>query len=202
MRRILVITFVIALLGAFGLSQSTAEAATTHWVDILAASAAPGTGCGASAGYSTIGAAVAAAAPGDTVEVCAGTYAEEVNLTKMLTLRGAQAGVDACGRVAANESIVTGPGALLATIELDTGSAGSVIDGFTFSGNDFSIRSDTGPIDNLQIINNRIRGFTGSGVFLDDSGVDITMHHNEVDGTLKVGPGDLVHLDTDNFDGF
>ena len=97
------------------------------------------------------------------------------------------------------ESVVTGSGILL---ELDTGSANATIDGFTFSGGTRGILSDTGPIDNLQILNNRIRGFTGNGVFLDDNGINITADQNEVDGTSKTGGGGLWHLDTDNFDGF
>ena len=134
----------------------------------------------------------------DTVQVAAGTYPENLNLAKDLTLRGAQAGMDACGRTA-SESIVTGAGILL---ELDTGSANATIDGFTFSGGTRGILSDTGPIDELQILNNRIRGFTGNGVFLDDNGINITADQNEVDGTAKTGGGALFHLDTDNFDGF
>jgi hypothetical protein len=46
--------------------------------------------------YATINAAIAAASPGDTIEVCPGLYVEQVNVYKNnLTLRGAQAGVDA-----------------------------------------------------------------------------------------------------------
>ena len=56
--------------------------------------------------YMTIGAAVAAAASGDTIKVCPGMYTENVVLNKSLTLLGAQAGVDARGRVSANESVV------------------------------------------------------------------------------------------------
>ena len=44
------------------------------------------------ADYPTIGAAVTAASPGDTIVVAADTYNEQVQITKTLTLRGAQAG--------------------------------------------------------------------------------------------------------------
>ena len=178
-----------------------AAAATTHWVnDDELTPSPPGTSC-ADAGYTTISAAVSAAVSGDTIMVCPGTYTENVVLNKSLTLLGAQAGVNACGRVA-TESIVTPLNPLVMTLELDTGSAGSIIDGFTFSGGTRAIVSDTGPIDGLQLLNNRIRQFTGNGVFLDDNGLNITANQNEIDGTMKVGGGALFHLDQDNFDGF
>ncbi len=50
---------------------------------------------GSSTVYSTIQAAVNAAAAGATINVDPGTYPELVTITKSLTLRGAQAGVDA-----------------------------------------------------------------------------------------------------------
>src|SRR5207245_11734535 len=53
-----------------------------------------------------------------------------------------------------------------------------------------------------QLLNNRIRGFTGNGVFLNDNGINITANQNEVDGSNHVGLGALFHLDQDNFDGF
>src|SRR6185503_3798722 len=54
--------------------------------------------------YLTISAAVLAASSGDTIKVCPGTYLENVVLNKSLTLLGAQAGVDARGRVSPSES--------------------------------------------------------------------------------------------------
>lgn len=56
-----------------------------------------GGGCG-NAPYSTISAAVAAAHPGDTVEVCPGTYTEDVIVAKSLTLIGQNATIDAAGQ--------------------------------------------------------------------------------------------------------
>ncbi|MDA8033029.1 MAG: right-handed parallel beta-helix repeat-containing protein [Actinomycetota bacterium] len=63
---------------------------------LAGASAPAGTlqvGCGSS--YTTIGAAVKAAAAGDTVQVCSGTYTEDVAVTKPLTIVGSGAVVDA-----------------------------------------------------------------------------------------------------------
>jgi hypothetical protein len=45
--------------------------------------------------FSTISAAVAAASPGDTINVADGAYGEAVNVNKTLTIRGNQFGVDA-----------------------------------------------------------------------------------------------------------
>jgi hypothetical protein len=87
------------------------------------------------------------------------------------------------------------------TLELRTGALGSIIDGFEFAGGTVAITSTSGPIDAIQILNNRILGFLGSGVFLNDPGINITVNQNDIDGTAKVGTGDLFHLDQDNFDG-
>jgi len=136
-------------------------------------------------------------------------YVENVFLNKSLALLGAQASVDARGRVA-SESVVMPLIATTETLELRSGSTDSIINGFTFLGGSFSsgaghgaIESTGGPIDGLQILNNRIREFTaGSGVFLNDTGINITVNQNDIDGTMKTGNADLFHLDTDNFDGF
>ncbi len=147
----------------------------------------------------SVAAAVTAAPAGTTLVVLPGTYAESVTLAKELTLEGAQAGVDACGRVA-SESIIAPPGG--AALVLVSGAAGAVIDGFTLSGSTRGVESTSGPLDGLQLRNNRIVGFSGNGVFLNDSGIDIDVHQNAIDGAAKVGAGALFHLDTDGFAGF
>ncbi|HEX8500290.1 MAG TPA: thrombospondin type 3 repeat-containing protein [Pyrinomonadaceae bacterium] len=63
--------------------------------------------------YSTIQSAVNAATPGDTIQVCAGTYNESVNIPAALTgltLNGAQAGTPVSGRAfgSPTESTVNG----------------------------------------------------------------------------------------------
>src|SRR5207249_8845278 len=50
---------------------------------------------GNSTNFATIQAAVNAATPGSIINVDAGTYSEQVTINKQLTIRGAQAGVDA-----------------------------------------------------------------------------------------------------------
>ncbi len=58
--------------------------------------------------YSTIGAAVTAANPGATVIVCAGTYTEDVVITKALTLVGQGATIDAQGLAGATTGAILG----------------------------------------------------------------------------------------------
>jgi len=80
------------LLGASGV----AAASMTLYVSPSGMAGGAGTSC-ATAAYSTIGAAVTAAAAGDTVVVCAGTYKETVAVAKTLTLSGQGATIDATG---------------------------------------------------------------------------------------------------------
>ena len=81
--------------------------------------------------YMTIGAAITAASPGDTIKVCPGLYAEQVQITKTLTILGAQAGSDATMRtfVPANESIIDHPCGPVQIMADDV-----VLNGFTVQG--------------------------------------------------------------------
>lgn len=138
------------------------------------------------------------------VNVLAGAYSENIVLNKSVMLLGAQAGVDARGRVlgvanpAVETVLTTASGTILTLV---TNSANSKIDGFAFSGGVRAIESTSGPIDGVQILNNDFRGSTNSEVFLNDNGLNITVNQNSLDGTSQTG-GDLFHLDTDNFNGF
>ncbi|QDT78380.1 hypothetical protein Mal35_18290 [Gimesia maris] len=154
--------------------------------------------------FNTIQGGIDGVVAAGTVIVNAGTYAENITLSKQVDLLGVQAGVDARGRVGTLDdslsSIIAPAGGT--GLDLQSGSAGTTIDGFTFSGGTTGIVSTSGPIDDLQILNNQFVGFTGSGVFLNDSGDDITVHQNVVDGTSQIGGGGIFHLDQDTFDGF
>jgi hypothetical protein len=148
--------------------------------------------------YLTIQKALSCAVAGDVIHVAAGAYSGPITVSIPVTLLGAQAGVNACSR-AGSESSISGAATLLTLVG---GSAGTVIDGFELSGGSRGIESTSGPIDNLVIRYNRIVGFSSGGVFLNDSGIDVTADGNLIDGTSKIGGGGLFHLDTDNFDGF
>jgi len=98
--------------------------------------------------YTTIGAAVAAANPGDTVEVCQGTYNEDVVITKPLTLLGQNATINAAGKVngiqilASNSTVAgffvegaSGEGILVGAFPGASGVPGTVVSYDTVTGN-------------------------------------------------------------------
>lgn len=144
------------VLAALSLALPSRSLAATLYVDAAAAAAPPGTGCGAAAAYTRIcaapgpglgtpcaaGSALAAASSNDTIEVCAGTYNENVEISlSSITLRGAKAGVPAgpaatpAGR-GSGESIIVGQ--TTSAIHLAVaGITGSVIDGFTIQSGNF-----------------------------------------------------------------
>lgn len=158
------------------------------------ATSAPCTGT-----YSTISAAVAAASNGDTIQVCPGTYNENVIVNKQLTINGAQAGNAVSGRsFGVGESTVTGQvtiqatdvtfdgfsltnpgqatGVLIKTVGDRAQIKNNIIDtigGASFSGNTQAVYLENGP-DNVSVVGNNIRNVTGvatsnGGIFIGDS---------------------------------
>ena len=129
-RRICIGVAALALPAAV-LAASPAQAA--GGATIFVAPSPPGIGAGSGScltpNYNTIGAAVAAASNGDTIDVCAGTYAENVAINKSLTVDGAQAGIDARTR-SGSESIINGGSGANLTITADN----VTVDGFTLNG--------------------------------------------------------------------
>ena len=154
--------------------------------------------------FATIQAAITAVPSGGTVNVAAGSYAENVNLAKRVNLLGAQNGVDARGRVTgvpspAVESIIGPAAAGLALLDLNTGCAQSVIDGFVFSGGGGAgtvgaIRSSSGPIDGVQLLNNHLAGFSDAAIWFNRGGIDITLFRNVMDGSGMTAGSQIVFL--------
>lgn len=124
--------------------------------------------------FATIGAAVAAAAAGDTINVAAGTYNEQVNLNKAdLILRGAQAGVPACGRPdGVNETVIThANGPLQITADKVT------VDGFTLQGATSGLTAGlyvAATYSGHRILNN-IAQNNVIGLFLNSNGANVTL---------------------------
>jgi len=171
MRRASSLAALFALtLGTIVVSASAAAAATLVVDDNLAC---PG------AAFPTIQAAVIAAAPGDTIQVCAGVYPEVVIVNKSLTLLGAQAGNDARTRTiaAATESIVgTAGGAFVFSANNIT------LDGFELTGQTaafwgtalFSQNSTSGHT----IVNNYVHDNV-IGMYINTNGTNLTLvEHN------------------------
>ncbi len=101
----------------------TPAAATEMWVPETAATS------GLSIVNGNIQEGINSALSGMTVRVAADTYAEELDITKPVTLAGAQAGVDARTRSGA-ESIIMGLG-INAPVLIEAGVNNVTIDGFT-----------------------------------------------------------------------
>jgi fibronectin type 3 domain-containing protein len=127
--------------------------------------------------YSTIQAAVNAAAPGATINVDSGFYSELVTVNKPLTLRGARAGIDARSNVRqgfAGETMM--PGAPVAdgnTSAFYITASDVTIDGFFCSGNTSISQYGAGiviapGVSGTHILDNVLEGNI-SGLFLANS---------------------------------
>ena len=68
-------------------TAADASSPGTLWVNSGTTVTGNGTSC-AAPGYNTIQAAINAASPQATIEVCAGTYAEQLQITKSVTING------------------------------------------------------------------------------------------------------------------
>jgi hypothetical protein len=141
----------------------------------------------------TITGAMTKASSGDTINVAIGLYNEQVQITKTLTLLGAQAGVDARTR-SGSESVIDnacGPVQIMAN--------NVVLDGFTIQG---STTSDpcflagiwtnpafSGTQGGHQILNNIIQNNI-SGIELDNTGTFPTkVQYNLIQNNNNPGPG-------------
>jgi hypothetical protein len=94
--------------------------------------------------FATINGAIAGAAAGSTLYICAGVYHESVVVNKNLTLLGAQHGVTAItGRTdQTQESVVIAPAS--ADIEYDAPATTGTIDGLTLEGNGLNAVTNDG----------------------------------------------------------
>jgi hypothetical protein len=151
----------------------------------------------------TIQYAVGQANPGEMIVVAAGTYNESVSINKALSLRGAKAGVDGRSRSGA-ETVVTTPVSTSPQFTVAVSGLFS-IDGFTFSGGPTGasgcIFNSTGPNNGMQIVNNRFVNYPAAAIWLNRSGLDVTIDKNLLDGGNISGSGQAIFLNTQSFNG-
>ena len=144
----------------------------------------------------TIQAAVTQVSPGGTVIVAAATYPENVTIAKPMALQGAQVGVDARGRVGP-ESVVIPAAPATATFTVAVGGL-ITIDGFKFSGGAAGVQgcifTNTGPNNNMQIVNNIFTAYSTQAIWMNRGGLDITIDKNVMDGTNIPGGSQVIFM--------
>lgn len=156
--------------------------------------------------YPTISAAVAAASPGDTIKVCPGSYHELVNVNKQLTLRGAQATVDARSGartgLPATESVVDGNAG---TTSFYITANDVTLDGFTIQNatnvNQFGAGIVLGGgTSGAHVLNNIVQNnIIGLSLANNPSGQSALIQHNMFRNNNQPGPATGSGIYTDEF---
>lgn len=134
--------------------------------------------------YATIQSAINAAAPGNEIEVCAGTYRENLNIVKSISLKGPNVGIDPNSGTRVDEAIIKN-----ARIDANTANTNFTFDGFTImkdstdthgidmaSGSSTSV---TATIQNNIFLRNAITANQNAyGVYLSNSSANKTISNN------------------------
>lgn len=143
-------------------------------------------------GYYTIQSAVTGASAGDTINVAAGTYNENIVVDKPLTLRGANAGIPGSGIRGGAESIINAADNQTYVVEITADSV--TLDGFTITGlakdSDNMAAVITWGVDNCTIKNNILTDNYKDAINL-YSVSDAYSDYNTVSNNLINGPNDV-----------
>lgn len=164
--------------------------------------------CGAPvATFTTVQAAVTAAAAGDTIRVCPGTYAGRTEILKSVSLVGAQAGVDASDPsrtgLPATESVLTGTGNNgLTALVLNENNV--TVDGFTVEGSINDLNEGAGIVLGAGIegahVTNSIVQNNRAGLFLaNDSAANPAVVRRNVFRSNDEGNGVAAGIYSDEF---
>jgi hypothetical protein len=152
-------------------------------------------------GYTTIQAAIndPNTLNGHHIVVDPGTYTENVSVTKSLTIRGAQTGVNACGR-SATESIILAANPGISAVQVSA--IDVVIDGFTIDQNNGlgnspvssggAVATATVVTNRLNLLNNRITNFRTQAIILNRGCPDGVINGNELKSAVMTGNGSLL----------
>lgn len=146
--------------------------------------------------YITISSAVTAAAAGDTIKVCPGTYPESVLVNKALNIRGAKAGSNVSGRTfnAANESTVDGATAGAAAFTVSA--ADVTINGFSVTNPGEGLGIIVQTAGNNAVIKNNIVDGVGSptfpnhtvGIYLETGPDNVKVWRNRINNVQSNNP--------------
>jgi hypothetical protein len=181
MRKALVL---LMLLAAVLVSGQNANAATI-WVSPNALGPAPGMSCN-NAGYATIQAAINAANAGDTVNVCPGTYVENITINKANLMVSSTGGTGVTIiRAAVINSVVTITGGNATVAGFTLVPVGSV------AKYDIGVNVAIAGNASAEIAHNYIRGGR-IGVNLGCASSGSTVYHNNVRGATEAG----INIDT------
>ncbi|MFZ1219758.1 MAG: right-handed parallel beta-helix repeat-containing protein [Chthoniobacterales bacterium] len=186
-------TAIATVVAVLALAGATAAQAANWYVDPAGNDSNSCTAPGPASACKTITAAIGKASSGDTINVAIGFYAEQVNISKSLTLLGAQAGVDARTRSGAESTIDDPCGPVQITAD------NVVLDGFTVQGSTNSdpcflagIWTNPGAFSGHgghQILNNIIQNNI-SGIELDNDGtIQTKVQFNLIQNNNNPGPG-------------